>query len=266
MKRILIIAVTLLVTVSCKNDDDSIIEGDKQFVVNKVFDYNNNIIAEYSYNENYQLTHRLLTINEASTEHKFEYTNNKISKIEYLDYTNPSFNHTIFVSYNEQGQIIHDETHQYGNIIEVNDYDYYENGKVKRCEKVSEGLNSKFTYIYDITSNLEKVIARLPEFNEGGISTGNYVERTYNYEYDNGNQPNFGVGEIFQFEPLPGFGTLATFEKNISKNNMTKHVFSGNEWLYTYNDFSLPETIEAIRYGVETEEPILFRIKYKEIE
>ena len=264
MKRIVIAALSLLVLSSCKSDDSNL--GVTQSIVDKIFDYNDNLLAEYFYNENNQLIKRTTTINEGSSELKFQYTNNRITLVEYTDFTFPQFNHTILIFYNQQGKIIKDEKHHYGNIIEVNDYAYYANGNLKECRRILEGLNTVYSYIYNNTNNVEEVIALLPEFTEGGVTTGNYIETSYNYEYDNGYKPDFRIGQIFQIELLPGFGTIATFEKNLSLNNMTKSITGAIRWIYTYNENDLPETIEAVWNGIETEEPILWRIQYKEIE
>lgn len=118
-------------------------------------------------------------------------------------------------------------------------------------------------YIYSSENQLIKRITTDP-INQR--SSDEYIERFYDYEYDGGIQPNFGINNIFQFEPLPYFGTEAMFEKNISLNNMTKNVTSGTKWIYEYNHNNLPETIETKWDGIETEEPMLLRIEYKEIE
>lgn len=271
MKNFFFTALVLFIVYNCDSDDtchgDNNITGSTQFVVDKIYDYNNNLLAQYFYNEYNQLVSRKTTINNANAEYEFEYTNNRISSIEYTDYTFPQFSHSISIYYNQQGQIIRDEKYHNANVVEVNDYEYYEDGKIRECARISEdGLNSTYTYIYDIENNIFEVIALLPEFNEAFIPTGNYVEDSYGYEYDSGYKPDFRIGEIFQIEPLPQFGTIATFEKNISLNNMIKSFRDGTEWVYTYNQNNLPETIETIWSGVETEDPLLLRIQYKEIQ
>lgn len=266
MKSILTLLTIVILGSSCSDDDNpNIITENSRPLVNKIYDYNNNLVAEYFYNENNQLIKRNTTINGFSTEYTLKYENNRILQIDYKDFTYPQFNHSIHVFYNSQGQIIKDEKHQYGNIIETNDYTYYENGNIKDCIRVIEGLNATYTYTYNVKNNIEQVLAHIPEFDEGGTPTGNNIEIVFDYEYDTVSRPDFGIGKIFQIEPLPGFGTEATFEKNISKNNMTKNLNSGTQWVYTYNVRNQVETIETIWNGVETEEPILLRLEYKEV-
>lgn len=263
MKRITVIILTLLLSVSCEKDDS--IEVQKQFVVDKIFDYNNNLLAEYIYNENNQLIKRITTdpINQRSSDYEFEYLDNRISGIEYIDYTFPQFNHTILIYYNEQGKIVKDETYQNENLIGIKNYSYFTNGKIKGI--IDTNGEENITYIYNNTNNIEQVRILFPD--NGDISnTDGYIERFYDYQYDSGNKPNFGIGQIFQFEPLPYFGTEAMFEKNISQNNMTKNKESGTKWIYEYNEFNLPKNIETKWDGIETEETMLLRIEYKEIE
>jgi hypothetical protein len=263
MKRITIIVMTLLLMASCGNDDT--IEPQRQFVVDEIFDYNNNLLAKYIYNDNNQLIKRITTdpINERSSDYEFEYLENRISKIKYIDYTFPQFNHTILVYYNQQGQIEKDETYKGNNLIGIKNYSYYANGKIKGI--IDNNGEENITYIYNNTNNIEQVKIRF--LDNGDVSnTDEYIEKFYDYEYDSGNKPNFGINNIFQFEPLPYFGTEAMFEKNISLNNMTKNITTGTKWIYEYNKFNLPKRIETKWDGVDTEEPMLLRIEYKEIE
>lgn len=259
MRRIAFILLTLLV-VSCEKDDP--IEVQKQFVVDKVYDYNNNLLSEYFYNENYQLIKRSTTdpATQGSSDYDFEYLDNRISKIKYTDYVFPQFNHIILIQYNEQGKIIKEEMYQNGNLINSKKYSYFTNGKIKGVIDVN-GLEY-ITYNYNNTNNIEQTKVLYSD----AFNPGDYIEIIHDYEYDNKNKPNFGIGQIFQFEPIPHFGDEAMFEKNISQNNMTKYIASGTEWIYEYNEFDLPETIETIWLEIETEEPMILRFEYKEIE
>ncbi|APY07617.1 hypothetical protein BWZ20_04575 [Winogradskyella sp. J14-2] len=251
----------------CSDDDNgNASELNDQFIVDKIYDYNNNLLAEYFYNNNNQLIKfdRIVESQLAAT-YEFEYEGETVVQIDFESFQMPSFNHSIHLLYNEEGQIIKDEMHHYGSIVETNDYVYNDNGRIQEVVKFSEGITATFTYNYNGTENIEEVIALLPEFDDGGNPTGNTIEVSYEYDYDNGTKPNFGLDQIFQIEPLPGFGTLAVFEKNYSSNNMTKSHSTGTEWIYTYSENGLVETIETIWEGIETEEPILLRISYSEV-
>ena len=268
MKRIALsfLAITGLL-VSCSSDDDnSNAEMNIQYIVDKIYDYNNNLLAEYFYNDNDQLIKFDRVFNEELlATYEFDYQNGSIFQIDYENFEMPSFNHSIYLFYNQEERLIKDEMHQSGNIIEINEYTYNENGEIQEVESQSEGLNTISIYNYFDSENIEQVIRRFPEFDDGGNPTGNSIEIRFEYEYDQGLKPNFGIGNIFQIEPLPAFGTEAMFAKNMSANNMTRNLSTGTQWIYTYNENNLVETIEIIWEGVETEEPLLLNIVYKEL-
>lgn len=261
MRRITIIILTILFSFSCEKDDPIVTQ--KQFIVDKIFDYNNNLLAEYIYNDNNQLIKRVTTdpINERSSDYELEYLDNRISRIKYIDHNFPQFNHTILIFYNEQEQIVKDETYKNDNLIGIKNYSYYANGKIKGI--IDNNGEENITYFYNNTNNIEQVKIRF--IDNGDLSnTDEYIERFYGYEYDGGNKPDFGISQVFQFEPLPYFGTEARFEKNISLNNMTKNITSRTKWIFEYNEFNLPKSIETKWDGIETDEPMLLRIEYKE--
>ena len=257
MKRITVLVLTILLLTSCEKDDP--IDAQRQFLVDKVYDYNHKLLSQYTYNENNQLIKRVTTDAIGSSDYDFEYSDNRISKIEYTDYVFPQFNHIILIYYNEQGKIIRDEMYQYGNLIEFKNYTYFTNGKIKGI--INTDGEENINFIYHNTNNIEQVRILTPDI----FNPGDYIEMFHDYQYDNGNKPNFGIGQIFQIEPIPHFGTEAMFEKNISLNNMTENLASGTKWIYEYNEFNLPMTVETIWKESVTEEPMLLRFEYKEI-
>ena len=106
MKKISIILSITMLLFGC-SEDNLINLNQNQYLVDKVYDYNNNLLAEYFYNDNNQLVMRKDTdqINNRSSDYEFEYENNRVSKIIYTDYTFPQFSHFIKIYYNDQGQI-----------------------------------------------------------------------------------------------------------------------------------------------------------------
>lgn len=76
------------------------------------------------------------------------------------------------------------------------------------------------------------------------------VEYNNIYQYDQNPRPDFGMGKCFFVEPLPYFGTIASYERALSQNNMT-HVHGEVNWEYTYNEIGLPTMINVIWPGVE---------------
>ena len=92
---------------------------------------------------------------------------------------------------------------------------------------------------------------------------GTYSVSTTHYEYDNNPKPNFGLDYLFSYTPLPQMGTTSVLQRGLSKNNMVSDA--GNTWIYTYNEYGLPATIETKWNGIETLKPMLLRITYKQI-
>lgn len=262
-KNILIIYIVFIALTSCNNTDDTIIIATQsQFLVDKVYDYNNNILAEYFYNENNQLIMRKDTdpVNNRNSIYEIEYENERVSQIIYTDYTFPQFSHITKVYYNEQDQIFRAETFKNGNLIGAKNYVYYANGKMKGLK--DENNTEYVTLFFNNTENVMQVKLlgsgnNLPE--DGGQTEDQY----FDYEYDNESKPYFGINDMLPFEPLPYFGNEATFAKNISQNNMTKNLESGTKWIYEYNEFNLPKTIEVKWHNVATYEPMIWRISYK---
>jgi len=257
MKTIIKFFCVTILFVSC-SEDDFIVLDQNQVLVDKVYNYNNNLIGEYFYNDNNQLTKRKDTdpINNRSSQYEFRYTDHRISEIIYTDFTYPSLNHNILIYYNEVGQIVKDETYKNGLQIGERHYTYYPNGRLKGLVNENGLINP--TFIYNEHGNVDAVrLLTSPDYTD---------EIIYHYEYDCAATPNFGLGSIFQIEPLPYFGTEAVLPKNLSCHNMTLNLQSGTQLLYEYNAHHLPKTIEVLWEGIETVDPMLWRISYREIQ
>ncbi|HAD97349.1 MAG TPA: hypothetical protein DCG19_08075 [Cryomorphaceae bacterium] len=261
-KFLIIACLTLLI--ACKKEaPKELQEPEAKFLVDKIYDYNHNLLADYVYNENNQLVKRITTdpVHNRSSDYEFEYENNRVSKIRYIDYTFPQFNHTIDIIYNQEGNIVRDETYQKGVLVGAQDYTLYEDGKIKGLLN-AEG-KEHITFFYGETGNIEELVRKVPDDGYVGYKNG-YREIHGYYIYDDKKKPDFGIEGIFQFEPLPYFGTAAVIPKNASEHNMLELV-GGDKWIYEYNEHGLPETIETKWKDVETLEPMVLNIKYREI-
>lgn len=264
MKKLLLL---LTVVVACNTRDDNAPETrnpqpQKKFLVDKIYDYHNNVIAEYTYNNDNQLVKRETNdpVNELRSDYDFEYEGGRIKKIKYTDYSFPQFNHDITIIYDSSGRIARDETFQRGTMIGFNDYTYYDNGKIKGIL----GKNKEEYYIlnYAGTDNAVQSSIWVEEDDSIQNKGKGLREIIRKFTYDNHSKPDFGLAGVFQMEPLPQFGNTAPFEKNVSKNNMTEFI-GGTKWIYEYNEDGLPVTIETKWKDVEVLEPIIFRLEYK---
>lgn len=243
----------------CCHEDDLPIKTEKHFLVDKIYNYNNQLLAEYIYDNQNRLIKRITTdpVNNGDSEHIFEYENNEVKKIKFFDKNFPQFNHEIIVYYNSLGQIIRDETYMNNSIVGHNNY-AYSNGKISYLYKDSGQQN----YYLDFKNTQNCMQRKMMIYNQ---FTGQLEEQYNNFLYDNHKKPPFNIDKIFQIEILPQFGGEAKLEKSISVNNMTKYNESGTTWLYQYNENGYPSNIETKWNEIDTLEPMLLRIKYKEI-
>jgi hypothetical protein len=239
------------------------------FIVDKIYDYNNYLMAEYFYDNEYRLIK--ISVPEhlgngytsewpASTD-EFEYLNGRVSKIIHKDITYNMFNYETHVFYDLQGQLIRDETHING-LIYPTVY-RYENGRV-----IGHTTDPVYTdtIVYDLSGNVTQHIYIVPELTLWGEPIwGTTMRVVYTYEYDDKLKPNFGLDYLFIYQPLPGIGSETGYARELSYNNLTKYGNSGTTWTYTYNENGLPETIEIKWYEIETLDPMLLRIVYKQI-
>lgn len=262
MKSILlgisIIAVCILI--SCDKEENEIVK-DSQYLVDKIYNYNNQLVGDYIYDNNNRLIEINMyfydTDNGRRIDYEFKYQEDKVKTINYIEYQFPQANHTIELTYNSSNQIVKKETFKSGNLIDTQYYKYYKDGKLKCL--TDENGNDNYFFTYNKTENVIQVKWLYVDTWFGGDT----IEKYRNFLYDNRFKPNFRIDYLFFLEPLPGFGTRATLEKGISKNNMIEYVESGTKWIYTYNAHDLPETIETQWKNIETLEPMILKIEYK---
>lgn len=274
----LILTMTLLVCATSCNSDDDLDTGNlrEKFLVDKIYNYDDILVAEYFYDNNNRLIKQVIPENLGNRRQEwaaytaeFEYTDGLVSKIIHKDVTYNMFNYETRIFYDLQGQLIKSEEHMNGSQISHTDY-RYENERV-----VSHTNDPVYTdtIVYDHLRNVSQHIYIVPELNDFGQpipGTTRKVVHTYNY--DNKMKPNFGLDYLFVFQPLPHMGTETGFARELSNNNLTKYGNSGTTWTYTYNKYGLPETIETKWKDIETIDPdtgkpfpMLLKIKYKQI-
>ncbi len=241
-------------------------EPQKHFLIDKIYNYYDSLIAEYIYDDQNRLIKRITMdgANKRYSDYEFEYEGDKLKHIRYIDHTFPSFNHNFILYYNELGQIIRDETYQYGRMISYRLFAYNEQGKLKAF--LNDHGAENYRFIYNDSSNVIQSVIRAPGPHDSSIvEPGDTLDFYRNFRYDDHPKPDFGLGNQFQVEALPYFGTIASPEANLSKNNMLEFIGSGTKWEYTYNEYGLPATIQTFWEGIETE-PMILKLKYKEIE
>jgi len=259
-----------------------------QFLVDRIYDYHDNLWAEYNYDDNIKLTERIITTksvhpirtDEMRSEDKFEYVNGRVSKIitntkghtvfhEYGFETHDNYQSETTFKYDRKGRLTR------GNGVYGQDLDFrYENGRVVGFLNNNEDpWFITDTMLYDNSSNIIKHISIGPELSMFGQPIPGTSQRNVRYyEYDDKPKPNFGLDYLFIFQPLPqqgGIWDYANHKRLLSKNNITEALSEGYKWIYTYNENGLPATIEIIWLGCATSEweciPNVLRIVYKQI-
>ena len=233
--------------------------NEKHFLVDKIYDYHDKLVGDFIYDDNDRLIKCMYRsiYEEQSTDYDFTYSANRVSVIAKTHQNFPGFNNEVHISYNADGQIIRSEIHQPGTIWGGMNYSYDANGRVKSI--YSDEGDRKYFPDYKGTSNIVtvKCILKDPDW-------GTTYEFDRKFTYDTHPKPDFGIGNIFQVEMLPFFGTEATTESYLSKNNMASMV-GGTKWIYTYNSDGLPATIETKWKDIE-HDVILLKIKYRQVD
>lgn len=271
--KVIFILVGLLILSSCQKDDETPVTDEKKFVVDKIYDYNNDLVAEYFYDNENKL------IKKSVTEHlgqnyqsewaaytdEFEYQNGLVSKIIHKDISHNIFNYETYIFYNSKEEITKTEVYKDNQQISSNSDYSYKNGLITGTMKYNFGtMIYADSVIYNKGGNAIKYIFESPEnglFDNPTPETKRITTKQFNF--DKNKRPNFNLDYFFVYEPLP-FREEADLQRQLSVNNMTE-VINGSKWIYTYNKYGLPSTIEVKWKDIETTTPMLLRLEYKEI-
>lgn len=242
-----------------------------KFLVSRIYDYHDILLAEYLYDESNRLIKKIVkdhlvepnkTI-DRRWEDEFVYENGRVSKIKkyslYIDnspvtgFRRESNNETVY-KYDSLGKLTDGSRYLYKEDFLVSTYGY-----------TFGPLFYRDTLVYDNSMNVIKQILVKPELNAVGERiSGTCKISTRNYVYDNVPKPNFGIDDLFLYNPYP-YTNATDMIKALSKNNLTEARSEGYLYEYTYNENGLPETIETKFIGSEPLEPRIIKITYKQI-
>jgi|AGTN01.3.fsa_nt_gi hypothetical protein len=249
MKKIVFFLIIGMVFISCENDNLSIIDGNR-FLVDRIYDYHDILIGEFYYNNKNQLIKA--SWNTHSDE--FVYKNNRVKEIKRtMIADNYIGDTTINLYYDNRGRII---KVGYNGAEPVNTYSYLPNGKLD-LPGVEYDKNSNIVRFTQMLKNPDPIEDEPEEFEWIG-----------EYEYDEKLKPNFGIGDVFVYSPLFNYNDDVRIINNLSHNNVTKFTNNGrvtDTYIYTYNEYGLPVSIETKWEGIETTEPMIWKLQYKEI-
>lgn len=267
-KAMLILA-GLLVLSGCGQDDETPMKHAKKFVVDKIYDSNHNLVAEYFYDNDNNLIKKSVTERLRQPEppewaaytDEFEYQHGRVSKIIRKDVSYDEFNHETHVIYNDEGKIIRTEVYKEGQqLSSKSDYRYKDGLLIGIMNYRLGTMTYTDTILYNRSGNVTKYIYETPEQTLIGPILGTKKTHTETFVYDHHPKPNFNLDYLFIYDPLP-FLSEAQLQRLLSVNNMTEA--RGTQWKYTYNEHGLPATIEV--KWKDGESTMLLRITYKEI-
>lgn len=233
----------------------------KTEIVTKVFDYNNELMANYEYNENNQLIKRKFTDpkSKASSDFIFHYENGLVNVVEYIDHQSPENSHEKHYFYTNDGRVDKIETHKDGRIMSTFILDYSDRGLVESIH--SDDQEPSTFYTYDSRGNVVKTTKHILN------RFGEEYTRTYEFTYDKKNKVNFGLDYLVGIEFLPKRGTTSNWEQSLSQNNLLSEGYAGTkhvEYIIEYDRNNYPKTITTKWKDIETENPMTIRIENRE--
>jgi|GEM_PF-2488939 len=202
----------------------------------------------FEYDENNRLICR--RIMSGQTDSIF-YTNGNVTRIRY------SGAHDLLFFYNENNQLIRAERLNYIMCF------WYHNGWM---DSITFPNHSGKYYLleYDKAGNIVRETRHISKQTYVGTETGEFMDVTFEFEYDDAPRPNFNMDNVFAYEPFIGTGPeleiYYPYLRNLSQNNMVYSGFHDMRWEYEYNEQGLPVTI----YNAYDEETC--RITYRPIE
>lgn len=219
----------------------------KSYLVDKIYDGDDNLRAEYFYNSENNLV-EIKTVNpndNTLSSVRFKYKDGKVSNITYSAYSTEQD-----IIYNTDGKI---EKVIYKNMttngLKSHEREFFYNKKGELQQYL--GMNFTVDKYNNVIRNNYTVKREIGP---------KHIEKQF--EYDNNPRPNFNIDYLFIFEPLPYFGEEALIEKNYSWNNMVKMV-NGTTWKYEYNRDGLPIKINTI--WSENKVAFSLKIVYKRV-
>lgn len=250
------------------NSDIEDISSDlrKKYLVEKITWYDdetNHKEAYYEYDNNNRLERRIIhntyfeqgRVKYDTIVDNYEYTGGNLTKISHKDVY---VSYTYDLEYDNVGRLI---TSKYVNNIM---HFCYRGGKMDSIWYDNDP--ECYTILkYDEHGNIVKEIDRVPEMDDIGYPTGNYVFRENEYEYDDKIRPFFNIDNAFVYDPIFGQGTTPPNHiRMLSTNNLIK--YSRSSWHYTYNEEGLPIELRSRFEGVTPANDPKYVFTYRKIE
>lgn len=244
---------------SCSNKSEITSVEPIDYLVSEVHDYNDRLIAKYFYNDKKQLVKREFTnpATMVSSDLFFEYEDNLVTEVKYVDYDFPQFSHYKYYYYLPNGRI---------NRIDVGTIEGTEINTVwtlnfsQGIDQIALSLRSTnpSTFYKVSSSNIVQTTHLLKD-----LRTGEEYQQNKYFKFDDKKRPNFGLDYLIGTDLLPFRGTTSHWEKTLSKNNLIEEVTNGTKYILEYNTEGYPISIEVEKDGIDTLKPQVLKITYQ---
>ena len=174
---------SILALTSCNKDTNYPINDRNNFLVDKIYSYNNDLVAEYHYDNENKLIKKTVTehlgqnfqMEWSAYSDEFEYQDDLVSKIIHKDITYNTFNYETYIFYNSKQEIIKMEQYRNGQLIDSNSGYRYENGRlVGIWNRPDEPFIFLDTIEYNKSRNVAKYTFRTPDRDP----SGNFIPHT----------------------------------------------------------------------------------------
>jgi len=227
----------LLFVFGCSNDNSNNYSSE-DFLVSQVYNFQDELIAEYDYNNSIQLikaTYFHLT-SDITENIFFTYRESLLVGMETIYLENPEYNFENTYYYDNNRNLIKVKISYSNGQIFTFLLKYDSNNRLTDlCNQDEVVINH---YDYDENLNIVKQIDYVKD-----LITGLESEIITSYTFDNFNKPSFGIN-AFYFRDLLPLDELADFwVESFSKNNLTFSERNNVQYLYEYNKYNLPISI-----------------------
>jgi hypothetical protein len=175
-KNLVFLFILSILALNCRKDHqvhpDIITEPNwDRYVVDKIYDYNNRLIANYTYSADIRLLRVDYTdpVNNTSSYYEFTYENTFVKSIQVVSNNFPQSNYQIRLFYSPQGRIARSENWQNGTQLGYFNYEYDANKRISNLKRDNGDKNYFLTY--DGEANIKQAKVNLQDPYYGTTST-----------------------------------------------------------------------------------------------
>ncbi len=238
----------------------------KDYLVERMANFQGETIGEYLYNEDNQLIRRIykfLDDPDALDKDSLIYEDGRVSKIERSSRTIPSYDYDIHIFYDSTGTLVRKESQRRGLLLDHENY-YYEDGKVVSVYLDGQEPFETDTIKYDENGNIYQWVKIIPKMGESGNPIpGKFEVIRLNYEYDDNPKPYFGIDEAFVYTAIVRSSPSMDLIRGLSINNPTRAHREMTTFKYTVYENGLLKTMDELWDNITITDSIAMTFHYK---